>query len=144
MGNSVTKNPNFITPAQGIGVMTYVCLIVFASVILILLQWQYWHGENGHANLAVLNEQIAKQSEKNIKQAYVNNLLRADINDLKMHPSAIEEHARLDLGLIKSGETFFQLSNAPLAYDYSQTTADEADAIEPIDDGVVPDDQAVQ
>lgn len=125
--------------------MTYVCLIVFASVILILLQWQYWHGENGRANLARLNERIAKQSEKNIKQAYMNNLLRADINDLKMHPSAIEEHARLDLGLIKSGETFFQLSNAPLAYDNSQVTTDEPNAIEPIDDGMVPDDdQAVQ
>ena len=96
--------------------MGYVCLIAFAAIVLVLLQQQYWHGENGRANLNNLNAQISKQTDFNTEQAYTNNLLRADVRDLKTQSSAIEEHARLDLGLIKPGETFYQMSNAPITY----------------------------
>ncbi|WP_323841744.1 MULTISPECIES: FtsB family cell division protein [unclassified Moraxella] len=124
-----------MTQPKRLGGVGYVCLIGFALVILLLLQHQYWHGENGHASLNVLNEQIAKQNAINTEQAYINNLLRADVRDLKTQTSAIEEHARLDLGLIKSGETFFQLSNAPVTYSrqMNQELDQEADAIEPIE-----------
>lgn len=117
---------------DGLGIFGYVCLIIFAVLVLLLLQYQYWHGENGRANLNALNRQIAKQTDMNNEQAYANNLLRADVQDLKTQLSAIEEHARLDLGLIKSGETFYQMSNAPITYSRQMPT-DEIDAIEPIE-----------
>lgn len=113
--------------------MGYVCLIAFAVIVLALLQQQYWHGENGRANLNNLNAQIAKQTDFNTEQAYTNNLLRADVRDLKTQSSAIEEHARLDLGLIKPGETFYQMSNAPITYSRQMATSNEADAVEPVE-----------
>ncbi|MFA9485681.1 MULTISPECIES: FtsB family cell division protein [unclassified Moraxella] len=116
-----------------LGTVGYLCLIVFAVVVLVLLQYQYWHGESGHANLNLLNEQIAKQLSINSEQAQKNSLLRADVRDLKTQTSAIEEHARIDLGLIKSGETFFQLSNSPITYSRQMITSDEVDAVEPVD-----------
>lgn len=113
--------------------MGYVCLIAFAVIVLALLQQQYWHSENGRANLNNLNAQIAKQTDFNTEQAYTNNLLRADVRDLKTQSSAIEEHARLDLGLIKPGETFYQMSNAPITYSRQMATSNEADAVEPVE-----------
>lgn len=113
--------------------MGYVCLIAFAVIVLALLQQQYWHSENGRANLNNLNAQISKQTDFNTEQAYTNNLLRADVRDLKTQSSAIEEHARLDLGLIKPGETFYQMSNAPITYSRQMATSNEADAVEPVE-----------
>lgn len=133
MVSAATKKPSPTLPSKRLGAIGYLCLIGLGLVVLALLQHQYWHGENGHANLVALNEQIAKQNTINTEQAYVNNLLRADVRDLKTQTSAIEEHARIDLGLIKSGETFYQLSNAPITYSRQMIESEEVDATEPVD-----------
>lgn len=127
------KSTHIITPQKKLGVMGYFCLIIFAVVALVSLQRQYWHGENGRANLNSLEAQIAKQNDINAEQAHTNSLLRADVRDLKTQSSAIEEHARLDLGLIKPGETFYQMSNAPITYSRQMATSGEADAVEPVE-----------
>ncbi|MFL1731872.1 FtsB family cell division protein [Moraxella oculi] len=131
MVNATTKQSLTDTPKR-LGVIGHLCLIGLGLVILMVLQHRYWYGENGHASVQTLHEQVAKQKAINIEQAYINNLLRADVHDLKTQTSAIEEHARIDLGLIKSGETFFQMSNAPITYSH-QNFNDEADVVEPID-----------
>lgn len=130
---SATRRPRPTVATKRLGTVGYLCLMLLAVAVLVLLQHQYWRGESGHTNLALLNEQIAKQSSLNSEQAHRNNLLRADVRDLKTQTSAIEEHARIDLGLIKSGETFFQLSNSPITYSRQMITSDEADAVEPVD-----------
>lgn len=94
----------------------YVIAIVVAVVVLLILQHQYWHGEYGHTNTELLREKLHKQQRLNSEQAYANSILVADIQDLKTGLAAIEEHARLDLGLVKPGEVFVQLSNAPVTY----------------------------
>jgi cell division protein FtsB len=52
----------------------------------------------------------------NDNQVAANNLLRTDVQDLKTGLEAVEEHARLDLGLIKPNETFVQVSTAPTTH----------------------------
>lgn len=94
----------------------YLIAIIVAAIVLAVLQHQYWHGEYGHANTEALREKVSKQERLNEEQAYENSILVADIQDLKSGLAAIEEHARLDLGLIKPGEVFIQLSNAPVTY----------------------------
>lgn len=47
----------------------------------------------------------------NKKLAERNAILMADIFDLKHGNEAIEEHARNDLGMIKKGEVFYQITN---------------------------------
>ncbi|WP_161600307.1 septum formation initiator family protein [Moraxella macacae] len=93
--------------------MTYirqVIMILFAIVVLLALQYQYWFGTNGHRDLTLLNKQIAEQQYVNDEQQKANKVLLADVKDLKNGLEAVEEHARVDLGLIKSGETFVQMS----------------------------------
>lgn len=87
-------------------------MIVFAIAVLLALQWQYWFGVNGHDDVVNISKQINEQRYINTEQQKANAVLAADVIDLKNGLEAIEEHARVDLGLIKSGETFIQLSTA--------------------------------
>lgn len=110
----------------------YLIAIVLAAIVLALLQHQYWYGEYGRADYEAL--QVRKKELVRIRdeQLYANSILLADVQDLKSGLSAIEEHARLDLGLIKPGETFMQLSTAPISY--SRHAAPTVDAtIESVD-----------
>ena len=59
---------------------------------------------------------MTDQQQANDNQRAVNELLRTDVHDLKTGLEAVEEHARLDLGLIKPNETFVQVSTAPTTY----------------------------
>lgn len=87
-------------------------LLIFAIVALLGLQFHYWMGENGRADYAQLHAQIEQQQQLNNAQQKANKVLKADVEDLKTGLGAVEEHARLDLGLIKVGETFVQMSTA--------------------------------
>ena len=51
----------------------------------------------------------AEQAKQNAGLLQRNNLLKADIKDLKIGLEAVEERARNELGLIKQGETFYRI-----------------------------------
>lgn len=109
------------------------CLLVFAILVLIALQNNYWHGENGRGAIDALTAELDRQLSMNELQERKNSTLAADIRDLKSGLTATEEHARLNLGLIKSGETFVQVSTAPVIYGNTPRNDDVADAVEVID-----------
>ena len=94
-------------------------LLIVAIAVLLGLQYQYWLGENGHSERNALLAEIENQQQINDNQLAANNILRADVEDLKTGLEAVEEHARLDLGLIKHNETFVQISTAPTTYQRS-------------------------
>lgn len=110
--------------------MTYIrqmLMLIFAILVLVGLQYQYWFGENGNRELQLLKKQIAEQQYINNEQLKANQVLLADVKDLKNGLEAVEEHARADLGLIKSGETFVQLSTAPNVYDETNQFSQNVD-----------------
>lgn len=88
-------------------------LLALAVAVLLGLQYQYWLGGNGHVERNELSIQIEEQQRFNDNQVAENDLLRTDVHDLKTGLEAVEEHARLDLGLIKPNETFVQISTSP-------------------------------
>lgn len=90
-------------------------LLALAITVLLGLQYQYWWGENGHFEHNKLLIEIEEQQRLNDNQIFANNLLRTDVHDLKNGLEAVEEHARLDLGLIKPHETFVQVSTADVS-----------------------------
>lgn len=99
--------------------MTYLrqlFMIVFAVAVLLALQYQYWFGTNGRGDLRQLNKQVSEQQYINHEQQQANQVLAEDVKDLKNGVEAVEEHARVDLGLIKKGETFVQMSTADEVY----------------------------
>ena len=91
-------------------------LLALAVAVLLGLQYQYWLGENGRFEHNELMTQTEEQQRLNENQVAANNLLRTDVYDLKNGLEAVEEHARLDLGLIKPNETFVQVSTAPTTH----------------------------
>jgi len=78
-------------------------------VFFILLQYRLWFGKNSVPDYLSLKEEVARQQSDNDKLRQRNKLLYADTDDLKSGMEAIEERARNELGMIKSGETFFRI-----------------------------------
>jgi cell division protein FtsB len=88
-------------------------LVVVLLVICGLLQYRLWFGNGGLQEVWSLREQIAAQRHENEQLRERNRALRAEVQDLKKGTSAIEERARTDLGMIASGETFYQVVAPP-------------------------------
>ena len=85
-------------------------VLLIAVLLVALLQYKLWWGESGYEDRVALQQRIEAQQVENIQLAERNRILSAEVYDLKNGMEAVEEHARLDLGLIKPHETFVQLS----------------------------------
>jgi cell division protein FtsB len=81
-------------------------LWVFLIILVLVLQYQIWFGSGSVSEITRLDTLIAQQTEELHKIEIRNNMLRAEVKALKTHPQAFEERARLEHGMIKSGETF--------------------------------------
>ena len=87
----------------------YRWLIIALIILFIGLQYRLWFGENNLRDIWTLNSKIELQQEINQDLNQRNSELEAEVQDLKQGLSALEERARSELGMIKEGETFFQL-----------------------------------
>ncbi|KMQ73942.1 septum formation initiator family protein [Marinobacter subterrani] len=76
-------------------------------VLILLLQVRLWVGEGSFAQVWALKQSIAEQREENAELATRNDRLYAEVRNLRNEQSAVEERARMNLGLIQEGETFF-------------------------------------
>lgn len=77
--------------------------------IVLLLQYRIWFGQYGASDLRQLRSDVSRQAASNEALKQRNQLLYADIEDLREAHEAIEERARNELGLVKPEETFFRL-----------------------------------
>ena len=85
--------------------------LTVAVLLLVLLGLQYrlWVGEGSLAEVASLKRQLAAQRAELSDLHERNATLQAEVDDLKQGLAAIEARARSELGLIREGETYFQL-----------------------------------
>jgi cell division protein FtsB len=83
--------------------------MVVLFTLFCLLQYRLWLGKNSAPDFMILKKEVALQTTNNDNLRQRNNLLKADINDLKIGLEAAEERARNELGLIKQGETFYRI-----------------------------------
>jgi cell division protein FtsB len=91
-------------------------LLGLAIFLIAGFQYLYWFGEGGYFDHQQLKQKIEQQAELNDELKERNRILAAEVYDLKNGVEAIEEHARLDLGLIKPHETFVQMSTISTQY----------------------------
>jgi len=85
-------------------------LITVIILFIAQLQYRLWYSDDGsipqikayEARLAYLSQQVEEKKQRN-------EVLFAELADLKTGHEAIEERARYELGMIKEGETFFQV-----------------------------------
>ncbi len=107
-------------PASSLGRL----LLWLAAGIFLILQLSLWFGEGGILDVHRLKTAVAQQQAENLKLRQRNQVLEAEVNDLKNGRDAIEERARLDLGMIKDDETFYLVTGKALAG--SATAASDA------------------
>lgn len=84
-------------------------LIAVLVLLTVLLQFKLWFGEGSMKDVWRLEAAIAEQTEDNQRLRDRNQALAAEVDDLKEGLEAIEERARNDLGMIRQGETFYQV-----------------------------------
>ncbi|MDM8559933.1 cell division protein FtsB [Candidatus Parabeggiatoa sp. HSG14] len=86
-----------------------IILITILFLLLINLQYHLWFGKGGYQEYNNLKQMVKQQQEKNAKLKARNNMLEIEVIDLKQGMDAIEERARVELGMIKRGEVFYQI-----------------------------------
>jgi cell division protein FtsB len=79
------------------------------AVLVLALQYPLWVGKGGWMRVRELERSLAMQHETNAGLKSRNDALEAEVRDLKEGNEAIEERARLELGMIKRDETFYQV-----------------------------------
>jgi cell division protein FtsB len=75
------------------------------------LQYRLWVADGGLAHTHRLANEAAAQREENLQLTARNAALDAEIRDLKSGVAAIESRARMTLGMVRDGETFFLVVN---------------------------------
>ncbi len=85
---------------------------LFVVLILVLagLQYRLWVGEGSFAQVTDLQRQIAEQKGENENLLERNRILEAEVMELKKGMETVEERARHELGMVKEGETLYQLT----------------------------------
>ncbi len=78
-------------------------------LLLLALQYRLWVGEGSIAQVAQLKRQITEQQTTNEQLRDRNQLMDAEVRDLKEGLDGIEERARSELGMVKQGEQFILL-----------------------------------
>ena len=77
--------------------------------LLLGLQYPLWIGKGSWTRVWELERMLAQQREGNAKLKARNDALDAEVRDLKEGMEAIEERARLELGMIRKDEVFYQI-----------------------------------
>ena len=86
-------------------------LMAMLTLVLLFLQYELWLGEDSVRALKQLEEELAAQQAVNDELSARNERLQIEVIDLKNGLEAVEERARSELGMIRSGETYYLFSN---------------------------------
>ena len=84
-------------------------LIVALVALLLMLQYRLWFGDGSLSEVVQLSRELELQKQKLRELEERNRRLEAQVLDLQNGLDAYEEKARHDLGMIRKGETFFQI-----------------------------------
>lgn len=87
-------------------VVTVVLTLLFAAT-----QYRLWIADGGLAHTHRLRAEVELQRADNARLGARNAALDAEISDLKSGVAAIEARARVTLGMVRDGETFFLVVN---------------------------------
>ena len=84
-------------------------LIVLLVLVFVALQYRLWFGDGSLSEVVQLSRELELQKQKLRDLEERNRRLEAQVLDLQNGFDAYEEKARNDLGMIKQGESFFQI-----------------------------------
>lgn len=84
-------------------------ILPLLTALLLGLQYRLWVGDGSYAEIARLQDDIARQKVENDKLRERNRVLAIEVDELKSGLQSVEERARMEMGLIKDGETFYMM-----------------------------------
>ena len=84
-------------------------LALLLLLLLALLQYRLWLPEGSKTELSRLQAEIQWQQQRNKQLSQRNRHLELEVIELQKGLTSLEERAREDLGLIKEGETYYQI-----------------------------------
>ncbi len=90
-------------------------LAMVLAAMLVLIQYPLWLGKGGWFKVWETDRQIVAQRLANDRLAQRNAGLEAEVRDLREGRVAIEEHARYDLGMVRSDEIFVQITESEVS-----------------------------
>ena len=88
---------------------------IFAAILglaLVLLQYRLWLSDQGLREVSRLQAAVDAQGVANREQSERNRQLLAEVTDLTVGLTALEERARSELGMVGNSETFYQVVTA--------------------------------
>lgn len=83
-------------------------IVILLIITLIALQYKLWLGDGSLLQWRMLEKKLVVLEQENKRLVARNRAIEADILELKSGSQALEEQARNELGMIKSGETYYQ------------------------------------
>jgi cell division protein FtsB len=104
---TIHRSPFTASKGANLQRMKYFTYILIG--FLIAIQYPLWIGKGSWLRVWDMSQQVEKQKEKNLKLAVRNSALDAEVRDLKQGIEAVEERARVELGMVKPNETFYQI-----------------------------------
>lgn len=105
----MTQRNDVVNSQAATGTTSVRWLIALLVTIFIYLQFKLWVGDGSYSEVHRLKEAIGQQQLENQIAIERNLALSGEVKDLKQGLTAVEERARNELGMIKQGETFFQI-----------------------------------
>ena len=84
-------------------------LLSVIILLIILLQYRLWYGDGGIEEIKAFQQRLDDLQEQVEEKRERNEALYAEVEDLRKGQEALEERARDELGMIREGETFFQV-----------------------------------
>lgn len=84
-------------------------LIFVLASLLLYFQYHFWFGKNGYTTYRLMEQEIALNTAENEKLSQRNQLIAAEIKDLKEGIDAVEERARNTYEMVKPNETFYRI-----------------------------------
>lgn len=85
-------------------------ILVFIILALIgHLQYRLWFGDGSINQIAVYQARLDVLKLQVEEKKHSNEMLYAEVLDLRKGQEAVEERARDELGMIRAGETFIQV-----------------------------------
>jgi len=84
-------------------------LLSIIILLVVLLQYRLWYGDGGIEEIKAYQQRLDDLMEQVEEKKERNEALYAEVEDLRKGQEAVEERARDELGMIREGETFFQV-----------------------------------
>jgi len=84
-------------------------LLLGLTLLTLLLQYPLWWGKGGWLAVRALQNSVTTQEETNQALMARNAALQAEVHDLRSGSQAVEELARAEMGMLRTGEIFVQV-----------------------------------